>query len=327
LPIKAPAQHEPVIPAWVNHVVVVAGLSALGKPLSPEWVHRPELFAQVSGLTIGEKVTRESLAKVLGSPAGGLKGIQGHARKILLLNQAYSPDEQAAGQWIASQLQGCYHAIILAQLQPPVGSGEILAVYERTAGVVLAAGASTRLGRPKQLLQWQGRPLVYHAASIGLQSGLNPVIVVTGFAGQEVAKAVDGLPVQVIHNPNWQDGQSTAVVSAIQALPEDVGAVIFLLSDQPLIPVDLVRELAAAHAEGMHPIVAPLVNGRRSNPVLFDRQLFQDLSQLSGDVGGRVLFSRYPVKWVEWVKEGIDLDIDTEQDYSRLVSLGNNPGD
>jgi molybdenum cofactor cytidylyltransferase len=94
-----------------------------------------------------------------------------------------------------------------------------------------------------------------------------------------------------------------------------------------LIPVDLVRELATAHAEGMHPIVAPLINGQRSNPVLFDRQLFQDLSQLSGDVGGRVLFSRYPIRWVEWIEEGIDLDIDTEQDYSRLVSLGKKPGD
>ncbi len=321
LPAKAPAEHEPVIPDWIEQVVVVAGLSVIGKPLTHEWVHRPEIFAQLSGLTLGDKVTPEALATVLGSRLGGLKGIPDHARRILLLNQALSAEQQAAGQWMASHLKDSYQAIILAQLKPPVGEGDILAVYERVAAVVLAAGASTRLGRPKQLLNWRGHSLVYHAAKLGVQAGLNPVIVVIGHAGEYVARAVEDLPVSLLMNSNWQVGQSTSVITAMQALPKDVGAVMFLLADQPLIPVDLVRGLMALHAESLSPIVAPLINGQRSNPVLFDRKLFPDLTHLTGDRGGRVLFSRYPVKWLEWHQQGIDLDIDTDQDYQLLMTM------
>ncbi len=321
LPAKAPATHEPVIPDWIEQVVVLAGLSVLGKPLTQDWVHRPEIFSKLSGLPMGEKVTREALVNVLGNRSGGLKGIPEHARKVLLLNQALSAEQQAAGQWIASQLLGKFDAVVLAQLQPPVGEGEVLAVYERVAGVVLAAGASKRLGRPKQLLVWRNHSLVFHAASIGLKAGLDPVMVVTGYSGQEVASEVRELAVGVVENLDWQSGQSSSVSAAIQALPKDVGAVIFLLSDQPLIPVDLVQGLVALHAETLAPIVAPLIKGRRTNPVLFDRKLFFELSQLSGDTGGRVLFSRYPVKWLDWYQDGVDLDIDTDQDYQYLLSL------
>ncbi|HSQ25603.1 MAG TPA: selenium cofactor biosynthesis protein YqeC [Anaerolineales bacterium] len=324
LPLKAPAGHEPVIPEWVNQVVVVAGLSALGKPLTHEWVHRPEIFSELSGLSLGEPVTGEAIAAVLGSSNGGLKGIPEHARRILLLNQACSDEQKAAGQWIASQLQDVYHAIVLANLQPPLGEGKILAVYERVAGVVLAAGCSKRLGRPKQLLMWRNHPLVYHAASIALHSGLKPVIVITGYAADDVARAIESLPVLVVENPNWKAGQGASVASSIEALPEEVGAAVFFLSDQPLVPSELVHGLLASHAESLSPIVAPLVNGRRSNPVLFDRKLFPELSQLSGEQGGRVLFSRYPVKWIDWVSDNVDLDVDTEQDYQRLLTVDNN---
>lgn len=321
LPIKAPAEHEPVIPDWVEQVIVVAGLSVIGKPLNHQWVHRPEIFSHLSGLALGDEVTPEALVAVLGSQSGGLKGIPDHARRILLLNQALSAEQQAAGQWIASRLQDSYHAIILAQLRPPIGEGEILAVYERVAGVVLAAGASTRLGRPKQLLDWRGHSLVYHAAQIGVQSGLNPVMVVTGHAGEDVARSVEELPVNLVENPDWITGQSSSVIAAMQALPGEVGAVVFLLADQPMIPVEMVRQLVALHAQSLSPIVAPLVNGQRANPVLFDRKLFSELVQLTGDRGGRVLFGRYPVRWLEWHQQGIDLDIDTDLDYQRLISM------
>ena len=84
LPLKAPAEHEPVIPGWVNQVVVVAGLSALGKPLTDEWVHRPLHFANISGLALGATITRAALANVLAHPMGGLKGIPPQARRGLI---------------------------------------------------------------------------------------------------------------------------------------------------------------------------------------------------------------------------------------------------
>ena len=88
LPLKAPAPHEPVIPEWVNTVVVVAGLSGLGKLLDPAWVHRPEIFAHLSGLELNAPVTSDGLINVLTHPQGGLKDIPYGARRVALLNQA-----------------------------------------------------------------------------------------------------------------------------------------------------------------------------------------------------------------------------------------------
>ena len=86
--IKAPGEHEPVIPAWVSTVIVVVGLSALGKPLSAAWVHRPEPFARLSGILPGMPITLEGTIQMLLDPAGGLKGIPENARKIVLFNQS-----------------------------------------------------------------------------------------------------------------------------------------------------------------------------------------------------------------------------------------------
>lgn len=321
LSLKAPAEHEPVIPAWIEQVVVVAGLSALGKPLGKEWVHRPENFSKLSGLSLGELVTREGLLKVLVNPLGGLKGIPDHARKMILFNQVYSEAQQEDGSWMASRLLGDYHSVIMGQLLPPLGIGKILSVQERVAGIILAAGGSTRLGRPKQLLEWRAKTLVQHVASLALNAGLAPVIVVTGCASQEVSRSVQDLPVSIVENPNWQTGQGLSVAAGIKALPAGIGAALLFLVDQPLIPIDLVKKLVTSHAKSLDKIIAPQVNSRRSNPVLFDCSVFNELSLLDEDIGGRALFKNYPVSLMPWSGAPIDIDIDTEEDYLRLLSI------
>lgn len=130
LPLKAPAGHEPVIPGWCSQVVVVAGLSGLGKPLSSDWVHRPQLFSLLSCLTVGEVITKEALLSVLAHPLGGLKDIPYRTKRILMLNQVNSAEKKIDGEWLAARLAGKYHRIILADLARPVGEGEILEVFE-----------------------------------------------------------------------------------------------------------------------------------------------------------------------------------------------------
>jgi molybdenum cofactor cytidylyltransferase len=111
----------------------------------------------------------------------------------------------------------------------------------------------------------------------------------------------------------------------MRVLPQETGSVIFFLSDQPLINERLVRSLIDTHTATLSSIVAPIVEHQRSNPVLFDRSTFNDLLGLQGDMGGRVLFSRFPVNWLPWNDPRITLDIDTLQDYERLLSLGGDP--
>ena len=100
----------------------------------------------------------------------------------------------------------------------------------------------------------------------------------------------------------------------------EVGAAIFLLADQPQITPTIIRALSEEHARMLAPIVAPLVDDQRANPVLFDRVTFPDLMALSGDVGGRAIFSKYPVNYLTWHDESLLSDVDTPQEYEKLVN-------
>ncbi len=318
-PLKAPAAHEPAIPDWVDCVVVVAGLSGLDRPLTSEWVHRPERFSELAGISIGESVTAEALVRVLCHPSGGLQGIPEEARRIILLNQADSFELQAAAQKMAVELLYVYQAIVIASLVSSGPSG-IHAVHEPAAGIILAGGAASRFGQPKQTLPWQGQALVWHAAQTAIRAGLEPVVVVTGYAADQVRAALAGMPVEFAHNPDWAAGQSTSVICGLNRLPARVGSAVFLLADQPFVSAGLVHGLLETHAVTCSPIVAPLVQGQRANPVLFDRCTFADLLSLTGDVGGRVLFNRYPVSWLPWNDSSVLFDIDTLEDYQALLS-------
>jgi len=319
-PLKAPAAHEPALldkNDILDMVIVVAGMTGLGKPLGSEWVHRPELFGELSGLAPEQAVTSQALTNVLTHPEGGRKGIPEHVRRVVALNQANTPVLQAQAGGIAQGLLKHFDAVLVADLP-----GKICAVHETVAGIIMAAGESKRFGQPKQILPWRGHPFVWHAAQAALEAGLSPVIVVSGAYVQEIRNALRGLPVQHVHNPDWELGQSTTLQSGLVHLPDKTGAAIFLLADQPQVPVSLLRKLVETHASSLSPLVAPQVDGRRANPVLFDRVTFPDLMTLRGDVGGRPLFSRYRAEWVPWHDASLLLDVDTPEDYARLLDIG-----
>ena len=331
-PLKAPADYEPVIPEFVNLVVLMAGLSGLGKPLTSEWVHRPERFTEISGLAVGEAISLQALQRVLTSSNGGLKGIPDGCRRIVLFSQADSSETQAQAQRMADNLLDHFSAVCVASLGTPNEFQEaslagglnlpiIRAVHERIAGVILAGGGSKRLGKPKQILTWRGNTFVQQCISMALTAGLSPVILVTGAYHDQIIKLVNTESVRVIRNLDWESGQSTSVKSSLGVLPPNIGGVIFLLVDQPHIPDTLIRALVELHAISMAPIIAPLVKGQRGNPVLFDRDTFPDFAYLHGDQGGRALFARYTVRWLEWQDESILLDVDSPEDYQRLLDF------
>src|SRR6266498_1624661 len=113
-PLKAWAEHEPPIPSFVELVVQVVGLAGLGKSLNDSSVHRPEIFSRLSGLSIEELITSDSLVRVLTHSDGGLKNVPTNARRVVLLNQADSPDLQSAAQRLAQALIPAYHAVIIS---------------------------------------------------------------------------------------------------------------------------------------------------------------------------------------------------------------------
>ncbi len=188
------------------------------------------------------------------------------------------------------------------------------------AAIILAAGGSVRFGQPKQLLLWEGRPLVAHSADTAWAAGLDPIIVVTGAVAQQVAAALKGRPVQILQNYRWQEGMSSSVSVGLAALPAETQAAVFMQIDQPLVTPQFLHTLVARWQETGSDIVVPTWEGKHGAPVLFGQALFPELAQLSGDVGGRALFSRYPQRMTTLpVTDPASLaDADTPEAYTQL---------
>lgn len=320
-PLKAPAKHEPALPPFINILVVMAGLAGVGQPLDERLTHRPELFSDLSGIALGDVVTPDGLARILVHPAGGLKmsGLKEPPRKIVVLNQADDETAAALGAQIARLVLPDYDDVIISGL----AANKIWGVYKPTAGVILAGGKSERLGEPKQLLQWRGESFVRVAAKTALAAGLHPVVVVTGAHHEKVVPEIEDLPVQIVHNRDWAEGQSTSVVAGVGALPPHIGGAVFMVTDQPQTPFQLIQALVSERVTSLAPVVVPMADGRRTTPVLFGSETFEDMRSLTGDAGGRALFSKYPLAYVPWVNAVVALDVDTMEDYSRLLNYEN----
>jgi len=198
------------------------------------------------------------------------------------------------------------------------------------AAVILAAGGSTRFGRPKQLLTWNNKPLIAHAADVAWSAGLDPVIVVVGAHAETVIPALTDRPVRIIRNYRWQEGMSSSLHVGIAALPPDVDAAIFMPIDQPLITPQLLQMYVhRRHETGAGILVPQTAEGQHGTPVLFAKRYFEELAGLSGDVGGRALFTKHgddiiylPISDSAWMT-----DVDTPATYEQLqISSGTASG-
>jgi molybdenum cofactor cytidylyltransferase len=316
-------------------MITVAGMAAVGKPLTDAIVHRPEIAAALTRLQQGDILTSEAVAALLVHRQGGLKGCPDGAIALLYLNLAldetFGPAETErrladARRIAALALAGPHPGYRAALIGSAKAADPAREVYSRVAAVVLAAGRSSRLGsgRPKQLLPWQpGGTLAGRTVDIAVQAqAVDEVVVVTGCGAGEVQDALADRPVRCVFNSNWQAGQSSSVAAGLQALAPDVSAAVFLLVDQPAVQPDTIDQVVARHRQTLASVVAPVYSdGQRGNPVLFDRRVFPDLMALQGDTGGRPLIQRngQHVELVA-VDRPLPQGIETLEDYQRMVA-------
>lgn len=187
-------------------------------------------------------------------------------------------------------------------------------------GVLLAGGTSSRFGeRNKLLADLAGEPLVRHAARTLLDAGLAEVVAVVGYEAGAVRSALADLDVRVVRNPDYETGLSTSLARGVAAATErDADAAVFLPGDMPDVDPATVALLVDAYRAGLGTALAAACDGRRGNPVLFDRRHFEELLAVEGDVGGRsVLFGSDDGALVETGDTGVLADVDTTGDLRR----------
>ena len=191
------------------------------------------------------------------------------------------------------------------------------------AAIVLAAGASTRMGRQKLTLPLaDGRPLVRLAVERVLEAHLDDVVVVTGRESEAVAAALQGLAVRTVHNAGYAEGQSTSLRVGLDALAPGAEAVVVALGDQPVDP-RVIRRLVGTFQATHRPIVAPVYRDGRGNPVLFAAVLFGELRAVTGDRGGRDVIVRDSARVAEVAVDApMPADIDTPEDYQAARGPG-----
>jgi molybdenum cofactor cytidylyltransferase len=192
------------------------------------------------------------------------------------------------------------------------------------SGVVLAAGRAQRIGGEKLLLPLRGKPVLQWVLESALSSDLDEIICVA----RELISGGRRLNVNNerllwLTNHAADRGQSTSVIAGLWATNSRSEGVMFLVGDQPLIPKELINALIEKFKSDPAWIIAPSFKQEPRNPVLFRRDLFPELLQLSGDRGGRVLIEKYKNKTVllEWENEIPFLDLDVREDYERLKEL------
>ena len=198
--------------------------------------------------------------------------------------------------------------------------------YAKNIGVIiLAAGSSTRLGRPKQLLIYNGKTLLQHILQVAVDSIGHPVVVVLGAYAESIKENMPFPAADIVENTIWHDGMASSIrcgiLELVRKYPFAEGAVL-MLCDQPYVTTSLINDLVLAHQNTGGLIVASSYNDTIGAPAFFHKSIFPELLQLNGDVGARFLIKKHAhdVEVVYFSKG--ETDIDTEADYEQF-SKGN----
>jgi molybdenum cofactor cytidylyltransferase len=184
--------------------------------------------------------------------------------------------------------------------------------------IILAAGGSTRLGSPKQLLRYDGQTLIRRAVTAAVGSNCDRVVVVIGSRAEDMKRELEGLPVSIVENPEWQSGMSSSIRAGLSEIISD-DAVLIMLCDQPFVTADVLDNLIDTYHKTGMPIVASDYGATRGVPALFSKELFTELTSLTADEGARRIIAKHPemVATIAFA-DGV-IDIDTRDDQRQFI--------
>ena len=191
----------------------------------------------------------------------------------------------------------------------------------KTGIIILAAGSSSRMGEPKQLMMYKNKTFLQNIIGEAKNARLEPLICVTGYQSDLVEKSISSLEITIVYNEDWREGMGKGISAGIkQLMLSDVDSVILAVSDQPYVSSDLFETMKSLKEKSGKGIVASSYAGTLGTPVLFGKNYFEQLKSLNGNQGAKniVKLNMHDVCTVEFEKGNID--IDTKEDYEYLIS-------
>ncbi len=188
------------------------------------------------------------------------------------------------------------------------------------SAILLAAGESKRMGKPKQLMPLGQSTLLEQAIDNLLGSSVDETIVVLGHKAEEIVKAIANKPVKIVINPDYSQGMSTSIIAGLIMVDPRSQALMLAMGDQPLVASSTINQLIDAFNKNRKGIAVPTYRGRRGHPIIFDIKYKTELLMLKGDIGGREIIHNHPndVLMVAIDSESVISDIDTQEDYQSL---------
>lgn len=188
--------------------------------------------------------------------------------------------------------------------------------------ILLAAGASGRLGEPKQLLKFQGETLLRRAAKTALASSSASVVITLGSRIEIMRKEVEDLPVKIVENKDWETGMSGSIRAALKKFLEDeLKAVVVMVCDQPFVDENLLKKIITKFQETDALVVACAYQNTLGTPALFHRKLFPELLALNAQAGAKQLIKKYNAQTAAVSFPEGAFDIDTRADYKNLMKI------
>ncbi len=188
--------------------------------------------------------------------------------------------------------------------------------------ILLAAGQSARLGKPKQLLNYKGKTLLEHSLQVAIETQLQPIITVLGANADLLKKSIEQFSTKVVINQQWSEGMASSIRCGMEELIRinpTIAGVIIMVCDQPYVTAKLLTDLVEKYKYSLKPIIASSYKNNIGTPALFDKTIFALLLSLKGDSGAKKIMKSNP-DWVETVSFLFgEIDIDTTGDYDLLI--------
>lgn len=315
MPIKAPNDGEPIIPLLTNINIGIVGIDSIGRPLS-QVCFRQEIFK--ANILNCEYVSNEAIINLINSENGLFKNTPKKCKKYFVLNKCDSNEDKSLGENILKNVR-CLSDVNKTFISS-IHKGEFYHKGENILGIIMASGFSKRMGKNKLLMKIDNTSMIRRVAKEVSYSKIEDIVLV--YSDENVKNEVVDLPINTSFNNSPESGQSMSIKIGLNSYEKEYDGYMFFVGDQPFIDSSTINNIINIFNENKNYIVIPEYNGKKGNPVIFPKYLKNQLLDINGDKGGRIVIEQCEKINKVAIKDiRCGIDIDTVDEFKLLGGM------